>query len=368
MEPLRLNVPTLGTEEISEIQGVLESGYLTQGTKVVEFEKLISEYTGAQHVFATSSATTALHMSLAALNISPGDEVIVPDFTFPATANVVVQQKAVPVLADIDTATFAIDPHAVEELITERTKAIMPIDPFGLPYDIAEVKKIAEKYGLPVIEDAACALGATYDDHPIGSLNTTTCFSFHPRKVITTGEGGVLTTNDPELAERISILRTHGGIRGELYLEFVDAGFNYRLSDVLAAIGVAQMHKIDYIVTERQRLASIYNETLRDAEHITLPHVPHDRTHTYQSYVVMLDDSIDRDNVIRVMKEHGIETTLGTYGLHAQPFFQATYGTTQEKFPHAHRAFKQSLTLPLWPGMNEDDIIRVGNSLREIVL
>ena len=367
MENIRLNVPTLGIEESEEIEKVLESGYLTQGSKVVEFEDAIREHIDAKHVFATSSATTALHLSLVAIGIKPGDEVLVPDFTFPATANVVVQQGAIPVLVDIDSSTFAMNPEEIESKITPKTKAIMPIDPFGLPYDIDSVQKIAEKYGLPVIEDAACALGATYKDRPIGSFNTTTCFSFHPRKVITTGEGGILATNSDELAKQISILRTHGGIRGELYLSFVEAGFNYRLSDVLAAIGLAQTRKLSTIVKQRQELGSKYNEILKNVDMVTVPQVPSERSHTYQSYVVMLSDEIDRDEVIRQMKTNGVETTLGTYALHAQPYFENSLHVNASEFPVAERAFRQSLTLPLWPGMSHEQVSYVCETLEKII-
>lgn len=364
---MRLNVPLTGAEELALIAEVLESGYLTQGPKVVEFERLVSDYVGSEFGFATSSATTGIHLALHAAGVQPGDEVIIPDFSFPATANAVIQQGAVPVFVDIDLATFNMDPLLVEQAITGRTAAIMPVHAFGLPADMDPINAVAQKHGLPVIEDAACALGGTYKGKPAGALGTAGVFSFHPRKIITTGEGGMITTSDAAMAERISVLRTHGAVRGSHFMSFVDAGYNYRLSDVLGAIGVAQMAKLDYIVERRQELGSRYAELLQDVSGVTAPTVPSDTKHAFQSFVVLLDEGIDRNRVIDQMRQHDIETTLGTYSMHLQPYFRDRFGIADEQLPRATRAHYSALTLPLYPQLVDDEIQRVCEVLDEVV-
>lgn len=350
--------PQVDEAEIDEIRGVLASGWLTQGPKVAEFESMVAARIGVPHAMAVTSATTALQLSLAALGVGPGDEVLVPDFTFPATANVVVQQRAQPVLVDIDLATFAMDPTDLAAKITPRARAIIPVHPFGLPADMDPIMEVAAGHGLPVIEDAACALGAEYAGRPAGSIGLAGCFSFHPRKSITTGEGGMITTSDEAFADRVALLRNHGGVRsGSRYL-FEEAGFNYRLSDILAAVGVAQMRKLDQMLDARRRAAARYDEVLDSAglEWLQRPRVPAGRRHTYQSYVVLLDPQVDRDGVIANLSAMGVETTLGTYALHAQPYFARTYGLSPGDIPHSFRAFTSTLALPLHPGIGVDEV------------
>lgn len=364
---MRLNLPWLGDEEAHAVAEVLATGYLTQGPRTTEFESLVAEHVGVPHTFATSSATTGLHLALVAMGVGPGDEVIIPDFSFPATANVVVQQGATPVFVDIRLDDFGMDPVLLEAAITPRTKVIMPVHAFGLVADMGPIAAIAAKTGLPVLEDAACALGASYFGTQAGALGTAGVFSFHPRKVITTGEGGMITTADDALAEKIGVLRSHGAVRGSHYMSFVDAGFNYRLSDVLGAIGVVQMRRLEAILSARRERARQYEELLSGIEGVVLPGVPEGRTHTYQSYVVLLDDDIDRDATIDAMRDRGIETTLGTYGLHLQPVFRERYGIPDEHLPHATRAHRQALTLPLYGQMTSADLERVAQALRESV-
>ncbi len=348
--------PQAGDAELAEVRQVLESGILTQGPKVAQLERMVADLVGTRHAFATTSATTALHLSLVAAGIGPGDEVLVPDFTFPATANVVVQQGAVPVLVDVDLETFANDPTDLERRITPRAKAVMPVHPFGLPADMGTVMAIAKRHGLAVIEDAACSLGAIVEGRQSGGIGLAGCFSFHPRKSITTGEGGMITTSDDELAGRIGLLRSHGGVREAGRFRFEAAGFNYRMSDILAAVGVAQMRRLDDFLAARRRVASWYDEGLAGWEALRVPVTPEGRTHTYQSYVVLLEPSVDRDATIAALAADGVESTIGTYALHAEPFFGSAYGHRAGDRPNSWRAYRSGLALPLHGGLTESDV------------
>ena len=364
---IRLVVPDLGSDELREVEEVFASGQLTQGPKVEAFEKVVAGRVGAAHGIATTSATTALHLAVAALGIGPGDEVLVPDFTFPATANVVVQQGARPVLVDVDPSTFTVALDDLAAKVTDRTKAIIPVHAFGLAADMDPIVAFAEERGLAVIEDAACAIGTTYHGRPVGTIGTLGCFSFHPRKAVTTGEGGMVTTNDPAMADRLRLLRNHGGRRSEGRFTFEAAGFNYRLSDILAAIGLAQMRRLDGVITEKRRLADVYRGVLSGLSGATLPIEPTWGGHVYQSFVLLLDEAVDRDLVIKQMREREIETTLGTYALHAEPFFQRAYGHRSGDLPGSWAAYRRSLTLPLFPGLGDDGVARVAGALREVL-
>ncbi|GAA2929318.1 DegT/DnrJ/EryC1/StrS family aminotransferase [Microbacterium luteolum] len=361
---MRLNIPLTGAPEVDAVREVIESGYLTQGAKTAAFEDAVRGYTAARHAAAVSSATTGLHLALVALGVQPGDEVVIPGFSFPATANAVIQQGATPVFVDIDEATFNLDPALLDAAVTDRTRAIMPVHAFGLCADMDAINAVAARHDLPVLEDAACALGGTYGGRHAGTLGTAGVYSFHPRKIITTAEGGMITTDDDELAKRIAVLRAHGAVRGELYMEFVEAGFNYRLSDVHAAIGLAQMTRIDDIVSGRRRAASELTSRVSGIEGVQVPTEPAGTAHTFQSYVVLLDDRIDRDEVIRRMRTRDIETTLGTYGMHLQPYFRERFGIPDEALPHTTRAHHQALTLPLYPQLTEDDMDAIADALR----
>jgi perosamine synthetase len=355
-----LAFPLTGDEEAEAVAEVLRSGRLTQGPRVTEFERAVAERVGVEHAFATSSCTTAMHLALVALGIGPGDEVLVPDFTFPATANVVLQQGATPVLVDIDLETYNVDPEQLERHVTSRTRAVMPVHLFGLSADMDPVLALARAHGLAVVEDAACALGATYRGSPCGSLGDLGCFSFHPRKVITTGEGGMVVTDSDALAERIERLRSHGGVRAGGRFRFEDVGFNYRLSDIQAAIGTVQMRRLDDLVGRRRALAGQLRERLAVIDGIEAPVVPEWDGHVYQAFVALVDEGIDRDGVIARLRERGVETTLGTYALQAEPAFA---GLAREPLPASQGAFTRTLALPLYPSMGEAEIDAVVDAL-----
>jgi len=364
---MRLNIPFTDERELEEIAKVLSTGYFTQGPKTVEFEEKVAEYIGCKYAFAMSSCTTALHLSLVVLDIKPGDEVLVADFTFPATANVVVQQGAIPVLVDIDLDTFTVNVDDLRRKITPKTKAIIPVDAFGCAANYDSILKIAEEHNLPVIEDAATAIGTKYYDRFCGNLTTLGCFSFHPRKVITTGEGGMITTNDAALAEKIKLLRSHGGVRTGAWFQYEEAGFNYRLSDVLSAIGVAQMEKLPWLIERKRELAVSLSARLSHIPGIRVPNEPKWGGHIYQSYVILVDEKINRDKIVEEMKARGVETTLGTYALHDQPFFQRQFGYKSRQLPNSHAAFTQTITLPLYPQMNESDLDLIADTLKAVI-
>lgn len=364
---MRLSVPVLDNRELEEIAKVLATGYLTQGPKVAEFEQLVAQMIGCKYAFAMSSCTTALHLALVVLDVKPGDEVLIADFTFPATANVVVQQGATPVLVDVDLDTFTLNIEDFRAKITPKTKAIIPVHAFGCSADMDPILEVACKYEIPVIEDAATAIGTTYYNRYCGNIGVMGCFSFHPRKMITTGEGGMITTNDEYLADHIRLLRSHGGVRIGNWFEYEAAGFNYRLSDVQGAIGIAQMEKLPNLIERKRLLAHQLRERLTRVEGLQLPYEPPWGGHIYQSFVVLVDENLNRNQIIEFLRDRDIETTLGTYALHVQPFFQREYGYVSGQLPNSYTAFTQTITLPLYPQMTEADLDTVTTQLQAAI-
>lgn len=351
--------PTIPFDAVAgDLRGVLESGRLTMGPYVAEFERLVADYVGVRHAFATTSATTALHLALVVAGIGPGDEVLVSDFTFPASGNAIVQTGAVPVLVDCRPGRFDLDPDDAAAKITPRTRAIMPVDPFGQPADMVAVCDLARRHGLVVVEDAACAIGARIARRMCGAWDGMGCFSFHPRKLITTGEGGMVTTNDDAIAEKIRVLRAHGGVIDTVGLRFVENGFNYRLSEIQAVLGIEQMRRVDAILTDRRATAGRMIAGLSAVDGVSIPLSAGLDEVSVQSLVVLLADDINRDSVIRNLREAGIESTLGTYAMHAHPAF-ARFGYAPGDLPNAWRAQRQSLTLPVLAGMDQATIDRV---------
>ena len=367
---IKLMMPEVGTEELNLIQQVLESGYLTTGPMTQRFEHLVAEYVGVKHAVAVSSGTTALHLALICLGIGPGDEVLVPDFTFPASANVVRHCGATPVLVDIDLATFNIDVADLEKKITSKAKAIMPVHLFGLSAEMDAILALAQKHpplkrgagGIWVVEDAACALGAEYKGCKCGAMGDLGCFSFHPRKVITTGEGGMVVTDNDEWAERLRLLRNHAMDRRDGERVFVEVGYNYRMSDVHSAIGVAQMGKLDSIIAKHLELADWYRETLSGLDMITLPTVPDGCKHIYQTYATLLDERVNRQNIIQDLRQAGIEANIGTYSVSVQPAYQPC-----EILPNSWRAHQGVLALPFHTRMTKENVAEVAHALFDIL-
>jgi dTDP-4-amino-4,6-dideoxygalactose transaminase len=357
---IRLTIPEIGEAEIQAVTTVLRSGYLVQGEQVREFERLVAEYVGVRHAVAVSSGTAALHLALLALGVGPGDEVIVPDFTFPATASVVELVGAIPVLVDIDLATFNIDVTQILPAITRRTKAIMPVHLFGQPADMEPILHIAQEHGLFVIEDAACALGAEYRGCRCGAMGLVGCFSFHPRKAITTGEGGMVVTNDDSVAERVRQWRNHGIVTIDGHNHFGLAGFNYRMTDFQGALGVVQMGRLEGIIARRMELAELYHQALAGTTVVMRPVAMNGMRHIWQSYVILIEEGAERDGLLRTLRAQGIEATIGTYAVSAQPHYARPSGD----FPTSRRAYEQSLCLPLHTQMSAADVETVAEGLR----
>lgn len=358
IETIPLTRPLVDFADIvDDFREIVDSGILTGGRFLAGFEDDVAGYVGAGHAVATTSATSALHLVLAASGVGPGDEVLVSDFTFPASGNTIAQCGARPVLVDCLPGSFLLDLDAAAERVTSRTRALMVVDPFGQPCDLDRAAALAREHGLLLIEDAACALGAHIGGRRCGAWPGAACFSFHPRKVITTGEGGMVTTDDSALAERMRLLRNHGGARAAVGLRFEAHGFNYRLSELQAAMGRSQMRRLDDMLAGRREAAALYARALGSLESVRIPAADSPGA-TFQSFVVLLADAIDRDAVAGAMRELGIETTLGTYAMHSHPAF-AGYGYRAGDLPHSFRAQQQALTLPQWPGMPSEVVARV---------
>jgi dTDP-4-amino-4,6-dideoxygalactose transaminase len=369
--------PTLGEEEWQALREPLESGWLTQGPKVAEFEAAFAARHRVKHARATTSCTTALHLALASLGIGPGDEVIVPAFTWVATANAVVYCRATPVFVDVDPGSYNIDPAGLEGAITERTKAVIPVHLFGLCAEMEAIRAVVPQ-GIPLIEDAACAAGAEYHGRPAGGLGAVGAFSFHPRKSITTGEGGMLTTDDDELAARFERLRNHGASRSEearhvsdapwVLPAFEEVGFNYRMTDLQAAVGIVQLGRLDRFVDERHRWARWYAAQLADLGWLRPPRVPDGYRHAWQAFVTVVgeDAPMERDRIMAALQERGIATRPGTHAVPSLGVYRREYGTDPRRYPQALMLERRTLALPLHNRMTEDDYAYVVHNLGEL--
>ena len=373
--------------EINSVLEPLRSGWLVQGPKVEQFEKKWSDFTGAKYSIAVTSCTSALHLSLVALGIKPGDEVIVPAFTWISTANVVEHVGAKLVFCDIDINTFNIDVAQIESKITKYTKAIIPVHLFGLAADMSVINNIAKKYNLKVVEDAACGFGSRYHKQHVGTFGNTGCFSFHPRKAITTGEGGMITTNDKVLAEKLRCFRDHGAVMSDLqrhqgskpYLlaDHQEAGFNQRMTDLQAALGSAQMDRSQVIVHERLALAKRYDQALANLPWLRLPIHLENYEHGYQSYPCLFqsqtitlasipDVNKKRNAWMDLLNQVGISTRPATHAVHMLTFYRDKYKLKPSDFPNSYMANDCSISLPLFHGMTEEEQDYVINQVLKV--
>lgn len=351
MNRVRLAWPDVGAEELAAVAEVLESGMLTMGAKVPELEELVAAACGVPHAVAVSSGTAALHLAMLALGIGPGDEVVVPAYTFPATANAVELCGAKAVLCDVDPGTFNLDLARLPAALSPRTKAVLAVHLFGRPLDWDALAELVPD-GVALVEDAAGALGASYGGRPCGSLGILGCLSFHPRKIVTTGEGGAVTTADAELADAVRRLRHHGiATRGEF--DIPQPGLNYRLADILCAVGIPQLRRLEELHAARGRVAAGYTERLRGL--VATPGAGEGDRHGWQAYVVSLDR---RDEALAALREQGIEAQIGTYALHRLSAYR-----DQGVFPGADAAFERALALPFHTKLTDADLDRVAAAL-----
>jgi perosamine synthetase len=360
---IRLTIPSIEEDDLQAMREVLASGYLVQGAKVASFEKTVADYVGTKYAVAVSSGTAGLHLGLLALSIQPEDLVIVTAYSFVATANVIELCGARPVFVDIQPDTFNMDPDCLEEVLNRlmastdtarRVKAVLPVHTFGQMADMSAIMELAGRHGLPVIEDAACALGSTLNGRQAGTWGAMGCFSFHPRKAITTGEGGIITTNDPNVARRIRTLRNHGQEPDQEAPDFIFPGFNYRTTEFQAVLGITQMSKLDRIITARRRLAAHYDVLLAKTPFQPPIVIPGSQP-VYQSYVTLLpeDAAPRRTDLIRHLKDQGIETTIGTWHIPLTSYFRSRYGYRTGDFPVTDQVFARALTLPLFEHLQE---------------
>jgi perosamine synthetase len=379
LRKIPIAIPCLGEEEWQAIREPLLSGWLTQGPKVSQFEGAFAARHQVNHALAVTSCTTGLHLALEALGIGPGDEVIVPAFTWVATANVVLYCGATPIFCDIDRTTFNIKVEDIPSKITPRTKAIIPVHLFGLCADMDAIRAIIPSH-VKILEDAACAAGASYKGCPAGSIGDMAVFSFHPRKSITTGEGGMVTTNNPEFAHLAEIMRNHGAEISEearhnsakpyLLPDFKMLGFNYRMTDLQAAIGIVQLGKLDPFIAERQAWADYYKEHLKDIPWLFPQKVPDYATqHAWQAFVCYVDSDmapISRNDMMNILQQKGIATRPGTHAIHLLSYYKGKYNIGADDFPGARDCDRNTMAIPLHNKMVKEDYDYVIDALKEI--
>ncbi|MDI6857852.1 MAG: DegT/DnrJ/EryC1/StrS aminotransferase family protein [Dehalococcoidia bacterium] len=378
--PLPFCRPDITDAEINEVVDTIRSGWLTTGPKTQQFEEQFKRYVGSKHAIAVSSCTAAMHLSLAAAGIGEGDEVITTPLTFCATVNVIIHQRATPVLADISLDDYDIDPEQVERRITPRTKAIMPVHYGGQPCKMDALLDIARRHKLLLIEDAAHAVGANYRGRPIGTIGDTTSFSFYVIKNLTTGEGGMITTNDDALADKLRLLRLHGmshdawkryDARGSWYYEVLAPGFKCNMTDVQAALGLHQLERLEGFLGRRRQIVALYEERLSRLPELILPAARPEVRHAWHLYPIVLKNdglTIGRDELIEELKARGIGTSVHFIPIHHHPYYQQAFGWKPGDFPNTDQVFSGLLSLPLFTRMSDDDVERVATALEEIIV
>jgi perosamine synthetase len=354
--------PYLLRDDIDSVTKCLQEQRLSQGKYVETFEKGFAEYVGTKHAIATSSGTTALHTALAAMNIKEGDEVIVPSLSFIATANCALYQRAKPMFVDVDPQTFNIDPGKIESRITERTKLVIPVHYGGQPCDMDAINKIANDHDLMVLEDSAEAHGSKYRGKMAGSLGDAACFSFYPNKNITMGEGGIVTTNDDEIARKARLVRSHGQ---DSRYHHVLLGYNYRITDIQASLGISQLRRLNSVVEMKRELAAYYDDQIvKNCKDVHTPFVRDDRTHTYMFYSVCFPSREHRDRIQLVLERSGIETRIAFPPIHLQPLYRELFGFAEGYLPITEDIAGRILSLPIYPMMKKTEQDYVINILK----
>lgn len=361
--------PLIEDDDISAVVEALKSGYLVQGPRVAAFEQACADAVGAAHAVAVSSGTAALHVALICLGVGPGSRVAVPTFSWPATANVVELCGAEPVFVDIETDTFAMSPAALASALSDRqVDVVMPVHPFGVVANMTAIAQEAQRCGAVVVEDAACALGAEREGRQAGLWSDAGCFSFHPRKAVTTAEGGMIVTSDPLVARRARVLRNHGLAPDSATPDFEEVGFNYRLTEVQAALGTLQLAKLNRVAAMRERQAAIYGRLLNGSG-LTPQVTPLGSRSALQSYVTLLPEAAasSRPRLIQLLRDRGIETTIGTHHVPLTRTYQQKYGFKAGDFPVTDDVAARALTLPLFPGLTESDQESVVSAVNDVL-
>ncbi len=363
---IRLAKPDISENLEIKIAALIRSGNLVQGKTVKALEGALADFLNAKNAIVVSSGTAALHLSLMALDIGPGDEVIVPAFTFPSTANVVEIVGAESVLVDITLDDFCIDSSKIESVITNKTRAILPVHEFGQTADLNAILDISLKYGLHVIEDAACAFGVAYQDRKLGSFGPLGCFSFHPRKSMTTAEGGLIITEEDALAEELRSLRNNGLFpKKEGGFDVHHVGLNYRMTEIQALLGLSQLESFDPYFKVREEMASLYEEKLKEISQVRSPKRIEGRETSFQTYHILLDDAVNRDALILALKEDGIETNIGAYALNELSYYKTRSDCVEGDFPNATKAYRQGLALPMGGHLNREAISYIAEKISE---
>ncbi len=368
----------LDESDINAVSDVLRSDWLTTGPNVGCFEEAFAEFVHAREAVAVSNGTAALHAATYALGIGPGDEVIVPAMTFAASANCVVYQGGTPIFADVRPDTLLIDTDDVESKITPQTKAIISVDYAGQPCNYDLLQEVAQRHGLHLIADACHAIGGNYNGRPVGSLADLNTFSLHPVKHFTTGEGGVITTNDRELAQRMRIFRNHGittdhrqrAEQGSWFYEMVDLGYNYRITDFQCALGISQLQKLPEWIIRRQQIAGLYDIAFAETAAVSPLNVRSDVSHAYHLYVVRFDPThlnIDRNTIFQALRAEGIGVNVHYIPVHLHPFYQERFNTRAGQCPAAESAYEQIVSLPMFPRMVDDDVRDVVAAIYKVV-
>lgn len=367
---IKLASPDIRESDILKAVEVLRSGNLVQGRYVSEFEEKLSEFTKIKNCAVVSSGTAALHLTLIALGIKPGDHVVVPAFTFPATANVVENIGAHVVLCDVDPKSYVVTPDEIEKTIAlhadKPIKAIIVVHEFGYPARIMEIAEIAKRYDVKLIEDAACALGTIADGHHVGHYSDAACFSFHPRKAITTGEGGAVVSSSVEITERIKQLRNHGiAQESNGRIDFIAAGLNYRMTDFQAALAIGQLERFPDELSRRKELAGLYWKELSILGYFLLPHFV--EGHSWQSFMVVMYSIASRDRIIKKMLDSGVQTNYGAYALNGLSYYKNKYGMRENDFPISLMLYQQGLVLPLYGKLSTEDAVMIPKVLKSLV-
>lgn len=368
-----------GKEEEKEIIETLRSGWITLGPRTKKFEELLAEYVGIKYAIALNSCSAALHLAMLAIGIKNGDEVITSPFTFAATAHAIIHCGGIPVFVDIDPKTFIIDANKIEKAITKKTKVILPIDYGGQPADLHAILKIAKKHNLFVVEDAAHTIGAKYQGKNIGTISDITCFSFHPVKNMTTGDGGAVVTNNKKIAEKIMTLRVNGMDKeswnrntqnGNWDYAITEEGYKYHMNDISAALGIHQLKKLNKFRKRREQIAQIYDHQLKTIKEITIPYRKSNITHAHNLYPILVDTTelkTTRNEIMKRLREYNVGSVVYYRPLHLQPFFQKKYGFKQGDFPCSEQVFEKIICLPIYPGMKNADAVFVAKVMKKII-